>query len=553
MTEQHRIAAHPRATVYTGGRVFTAAHEDEWADTIAVEHGLIIAVGTEPEVRSGLEHTEWDFVDLNGALVLPGFVDSHTHLLMLGGSMRQVDLLTAGSLEEILDRLQTGRDAYPGSPRLLGRGWLFDAVPDGSPTRQQLDKRFADIPVYLTSNDVHSIWLNTAALEELGITAETPDPHGGRIERDATGAPSGMLFETAATEHAWSFLASKQTDTDRHDALTAAFAAYLEAGVTSVVDMMMDELGWAALQRFRETNGGALPIRVAAHWFVARTDSEESNLAQVAKAAQMAREESRDDLAIVGIKIVADGVIDACTAAMRAPYANGTNGEPIWSLDALGPVVVAADAAGLQVAIHAIGDAASDIALSAIEQAVAANGDIPRRHRIEHLETVAVENVERLARLGVTASMQPVHADPAIQENWIAMLGDQRADRGFPWQEFVDAGALLAFGTDAPTAPHSALANLYVAATRRSAIDPTLAAIRPADALSLAGVIGHATRDAALACGHGERVGRIAVGLEADFVILDTDPFIDGADALLTAQVVRTVRSGVTAHHLGYR
>lgn len=550
---EHPVTSTPtRTTVYSGGRIFTAAPDvhaaDGWAEAIAVADGRIVAVGSDEEVRDALRDTASETIALDGSLVLPGFVDAHTHLLMFGESLQQVDLVAAGSLDGIIELLAAGRAADPEAPRLLGRSWLFDAVPDGTPTRQQLDEAFPDVPVYLTANDVHSIWLNTAALAELGITDETPDPHGGRIERDATGAATGMLYETAATTYAWTFLASTQTDADRDEALGAAFAAYLEAGVTSVVDMMMDELGWAALQRSRVANGGELPIRVAAHWFVGRSGSEEGDLAQVTEAARIARDEATDDLAVVGIKIVADGVIDACTAAMRAPYADGTNGEPIWSLDALAPVVVAADAAGLQIAIHAIGDAASDIALDAIERAVDVNGDIPRRHRIEHLETVARENVERMARLGVTASMQPVHADPAIQENWRAMLGDDRADRGFPWQEFVDAGALLAFGTDAPTAPHSALANLFIAATRRSALDPTLPAIRPEDALSLAGAIGHASRDAAISCGLGARAGRLAVGFDADLVVLDTDPFTDGEESLLRARVVRTVRGGTTVH-----
>ncbi|HXH33844.1 MAG TPA: amidohydrolase [Plantibacter sp.] len=543
-------------TVFSGGRIFTAAPGTDgataWAEAIALRDGRILAVGTDAEVRGSVQGDGADIesIDLDGALVLPGFVDAHTHLLMFGGSLQQVDLVAAGSLDGILQRLQAGRDADPRAPRLLGRSWLFDAVPDRTPTRQQLDERFPDVPVYLTANDVHSVWLNTAALAELGITDDTPDPHGGRIQRDASGAATGMLYETAATAYAWTFLANAKTDTDRDDALTAAFAAYLEAGVTSVVDMMMDELGWAALQRFRAANGGALPIRVRAHWFVGRSGTEADDVAQVAEAARIARDEASDDLAVIGIKIVADGVIDACTAAMRAPYANGTNGDPIWSLDALTPVVVAADAAGLQVAIHAIGDAASDIALDAIERAIATGGDIPRRHRIEHLETVAAENVDRLARLGVTASMQPVHADPAIQENWRAMLGDDRADRGFPWQEFVDAGALLAFGTDAPTAPHAALANLFIAVTRRSALDPSLPAIRPEDAVRLAGAIGHASRDAATSCGLGERAGRLAEGFDADLVVLDTDPFTEGEESLLGARVVRTVRGGTTVHHL---
>ena len=256
---------------------------------------------------------------------------------------------------------------------------------------------------------------------------------------------------------------------------------------------------------------------------------------------------------MAGIKLVLDGVIDACTAAMRHPYADGSNAEPIWPLERLRPVVAAADAAGLQVAMHAIGDLASDVALDALEHAHAVNGDRPRRHRIEHLEYAAPETAGRMAALGVTASMQPVHADPAIWANWAAMLGDERADRGFAWTEFREAGALLAFSTDAPTAPHEALPNLYIAATRRSALDGSYPANHPEYALPLADAIAHATRDAAASCLEEHERGRIAPGLAADFAVLDRDPFTEGADVLLEARVVQTVVAGVSRYRADRR
>jgi predicted amidohydrolase YtcJ len=238
---------------------------------------------------------------------------------------------------------------------------------------------------------------------------------------------------------------------------------------------------------------------------------------------------------------------------MRHPYADGSNAEPIWPLAQLKPVVAAADAAGLQIAQHAIGDYASEIALDAIEHAIAENGDRPRRHRIEHLEYAAPGTAERMARLGVTASMQPGHADPAIFANWAEMLGDARVDRAFPWAEYEDAGALLAFSTDAPTAPHDALANMYIASTRASALDRSVPATHPQYALPLERAIGHATRDAAASVGDGHWRGRIAPGFAADVVILDTDPFVAGPAALLEARVLETIVAGVPRYVAGAR
>lgn len=527
-------------TRYVNGRVFTAdpSSDTAWADAFVVKDDVIVHVGG----AGGPDADE--IVDLQGRLVLPGFTDAHTHLLMMGAALGQVPLTDARSLDEIQARLRGAREQDPDAAVLRGRGWLFDSVPGGAPTAAMIDAVVADIPVYLDANDYHSCWVNTAALAQLGITRDTPDPLGGQIARDADGEPTGMLYETAAVHHAWAHRDATTTDADRDEAVERAIDAYLTSGVTGVVDMAFDEYGLAAFERARARRGGELPIRVAAHWLVDNTGDDEKNLAQVARAAELAASPSSPWLRVVGIKLILDGVIDACTAAMRHPYADGTNAEPIWPLTQLQPVVAAADAAGLQVAQHAIGDYASEIALDAVERAMTVNGDRERRHRIEHLEYAAPGTAERMAALGVTASMQPVHSDPAIFDNWAQMLGDERVERAFPWPEYEDAGTLLAFSTDAPTAPHSALANMYVASTRASALDPAVPATHPQYALPLDRAIGHATRDAAASVGDGDWRGRIAPGFAADIVVLDSDPFAVGLDSLLRARVVETIVAG---------
>jgi predicted amidohydrolase YtcJ len=536
------------ATLYRGGRVFTAADEP-WAEALVVDGETLTFVGDAGSALAAAG-TDAEIVDLDGRLVVPGFTDAHTHLVMMGEALGRVGLTDARSLEVIQDRLRAARAADPGATRVLGRGWLFDSLP-GAPTAAMIDAAVADVPVYLDANDYHSCWVNTAALAELGITRETPDPIGGRIGRDASGEPDGMLYETAAQVHVWGFLAAQASDADRDEAVERTLAAYAATGVTGAVDMAFDELGLAAFQRAMARHDGRLPLRVAAHWFVENTGDPAANLAQVAHAVELAGTVDSPWLRVAGIKLVIDGVIDACTAAMRHPYADGTDALPIWTLDEIAPVVAAADAAGLQVALHAIGDLASDIALDAIERAAETNGPRERRHRIEHLEYAAPETAARMARLGVTASMQPVHADPAIFDNWAAMLGDERVERAFAWPEFVAAGALLAFSTDAPTAPHEALPNMFIAATRRSALDASFEPRHPQFALPLEQALAHATRDAAASVGEGHVRGRLEAGLAADFAVIDGDPFADGVDALLTARVVRTVVAGRTEYAVG--
>ncbi len=530
---------------YRGGRVFTAEPQTPWAQSLVVADGLLRFVGDDAgaaRIAGGAET-----VDLDGALVLPGFVDAHTHLLGMGEATSQVSLGAATDLADIQERLRAYAAARPDAPRLLGHGWLYPALGGRAPHRDLLDTVVPDRPVYLAANDQHSSWVNSAALAELGIDDSTPDPIGGEIVRDpSTGAATGHLQEMASLGMMRDFLDSTVTDADRDAALAAAFSHYLADGVTAVVDMGLNPDDLATMER--AVVGGTLPLRVAGHWLVTPSATPEENLAKVEVAAAHAARLDSPWLRVAGIKIMVDGVIDSCTAAMRAPFADGSHPGPIWTREALVPVVIAADAAGLQIAMHAIGDEASDIALDALEAALAANGPRDRRHRIEHLETVAPENVERLARLGVVASMQPVHSDPAIQANWRAMLGDDRVERGYPWPEFSNAGAVVAFGTDAPTAPHPPLPNMFIAATRRSAIDPSLPPNLPGYALPLAEALGHATRDAAYACRWDGLTGRLTAGLAADFVVLDADPFVTGPDSLLTTRIARTVVGGTVRH-----
>ncbi|MGC5654221.1 amidohydrolase [Kocuria nitroreducens] len=535
----------PARTLYTHATVFTADGAD--AEAFVAEGDRFLYVGDEAGARRAAGPGAAE-VHLGGGFVLPGIIDAHTHLLMTGQSLQKVALRDAADLAEIQRRLRRAAEENPHAPRILGTGWLHSALGGAAPTRQLLDDAVPDRPVYLDANDLHSVWVNSAALAELGIEDTTPDPIGGRIGRDpVTGAADGMLLETAAQQIVWPALARAATDADRDAQLESAFQHYLAVGVTGAVDMAVQDDDLAALRRAVQRHGGSLPLRVKGHWLVHRRGNDAQNLAQVARAAQLAEELSGEWLRICGIKLVVDGVIDSCTAAMKEPYADGSTCEPIWDRESLTPVVVAADAAGLQIALHAIGDEASEIALDALEEAHRLNGPRDRRHRIEHLETVTEAGVRRLAALGVVASVQPVHADPAIQDNWRSVLGDHRVERAFPWTEFLAAGATLAISTDAPTAPHQPLPNLYVATTRKSALDPSLPANLPRYALDLADALCHATRDAAFSCRAEQREGRIRAGHLADFTVLDTDPFAAEAAQLLSNRARLTVVGGRTA------
>ncbi|MEV7607131.1 amidohydrolase [Paenarthrobacter sp. NPDC089322] len=533
--------------LYTNARIFTADTR-RWADAMIVQGERILYVGDAATAKRLAGDTE--STDLQGRLVLPGFVDGHAHVIGTGEALGQVSLWGAASVEEIQQRIAARHAERPDGPRILATGWLHGAIPGGVPSARMLDAVVANKPVYAFAYDFHSVWVNTAALVELGITAETKNPHGGTIRRDAQGHATGYIDENAFYDMVLPFLDAQASEDDHEVSLAAVQRAYRESGVTTACDMGFNEQDLETFQR--ADKDGTLTSRLIAYWRVNNTGSTGGNLAQVKRAADLAGGSSSPFLRVVGIKVIIDGTIDGCTATLGMPYADGSNAAPIWSLDELKPVVAAADAAGLKVAMHALGDEAVRIAIGAVEHAVAVNGPRERRHRIEHLELVDRADVDRVASLGITASMQPVHADPAISENWCAKLGDERVDRGFPWPWITGAGARLAFGTDSPTSPHAPLPNMYVAATRASALDPSAGTNIPDFALPLAESIEHATRDSAWTCGADHEIGRLAAGLYADFVVLDTDVLAAESPAtLLDARVLLTVVGGRTVHDAG--
>ncbi|MFE4677280.1 amidohydrolase [Streptomyces sp. NPDC056723] len=531
--------------LYCNARIFTSDRRT-WAESLVVVGDRLAYVGDDA-TAARVAGPDALILDLDGSTVLPGFVDGHAHVVGTGEAAAQVDLWGANTVEEIQRRIRTWAQENPDAPRVLATGWKHGDIPGGQPDRGMLDVVVADRPVYAQAYDFHSIWLNSAALAEAGIDDTTASPPGGTVHRDQRGAATGLVDETAMHHLVWPVLDGFTSDADRDEALAVALAAYAESGIVGSTEMALGEDDYAAMRR--ADAAGALTTRIGAFWRVQPTGDAAGNRAQVERAVELATHHSTPFLRVTGIKVMVDGTVDGCTASLGKPYADGTNADPIWSLAELAPVVAAADAAGLQVAMHAIGDEAIRVAIGAVEHAVALNGPKERRHRIEHLEVVDPAEIDRLAALGITASMQPVHADPAIQENWRRVLGDERVERGFPWPEMTDAGATLVLGTDSPTSPHAPLPNMFIAATRRSALDPSLPANLAHYALPLANAIVHATRDAAWASRSEHLHGRIAEGLYADFIVLDRDIFSRPLEELLDTRVLRTVVGGRVVHH----
>ncbi|PKY01625.1 amidohydrolase 3 [Aspergillus campestris IBT 28561] len=503
-----------------------SAVTDSLCTCMIIEDDRIVYVGNDEPIS--LEG--YKVVDLEGKKILPGFIDGHMHLLLFGASLSKIDLSACTSLASIRSTIQSAAAARPNAPRLFCRGWMH-SMTDGAALANMLDD-LDPRPIFIDSKDLHSAWCNTPALRELGVldsTTSPPDPAGGVIHRDPlTGIATGLLSETAAVNIVWPHVAKVASPDEKLAFIRDAVSAYNAAGYTGMIEMATDENLWETMRLLRARE--PVPIRLAAHWIIAPKDSEEEVLAQVDRAIALHKEFNREtspDFRIAGIKLICDGVVDACTAALVEPYATtDTTGDMLWDPAILRKVVHRADGAGLQCALHAIGDAAVQMALDALESCSAVNGagSRDRRHRIEHLELTRPGDAARLAKLGITASVQPVHADPAILRAWPKLLGEERCRRAFAYREFVDEGANLAIGTDSPTAPHWPLRNVYTAVTRRSAREPdSHEVVNKGFALGLMQAVGAATAGSAYSCFAEAVVGRLGVGMRADFVVLDME------------------------------
>ncbi|KAF2840052.1 amidohydrolase 3 [Patellaria atrata CBS 101060] len=484
-----------------------------------IENGQIMHIRSSDssEIKKGSEEQGVDTQDLENRIVLPGFIDGHVHLLLFGQGLKKLSLRHCTSLSDIRATIRSYASANPQLKRILCTGWMRWMV-DEEATAAALDD-LDPRPILIDSKDLHSTWVNTQALRELGCLS-SPDLPGGSFSRDADGNLTGQLHETCVTTIVWPYLARVASLQENLEALKAAFLAFLSAGYTGVIDMAMDEIAWSALQEYRQTS--ELPIRVAAHWLITPSLTEAENLSQVDRAIELYQQYNRETspwCRIAGIKIITDGIIDGCTAALSKPYtSNGADPGPFWNFEQLAPLVRKADGAGLQIALHAIGDAAITMCINVLEQ----HASPGHRHRIEHLELASPEDAARLGRLGITASIQPVHADPAILRAWPSLLGDERCERAFAYTEFAEGGANLALGTDAPTAPNSAFENLYIATTRRSAREPALEdMVNEKFALGLEQAVRGATLGTAYSCFMEGETGSLEAGKQADFVLVD--------------------------------
>ncbi|HXZ73275.1 MAG TPA: amidohydrolase, partial [Streptosporangiaceae bacterium] len=539
----------PAGLVLHNARVWTAEADHPWAEAVAVRDVRIAAVGSRAAVDR-LRGPRTVVLDLGGRLVLPGFVDAHIHLIEGALSLQQVDVSDDSTVEATQARIRAFAAAHSDEAWVVGQGWLYGTFPGGLPTRAQLDAAVPDRPTFISCYDGHTGWANSRALALAGITRDTKDPEKGVIVRDpATGEPTGALKESAVS------LVTKAIPLPgperRYELLLQALRRLNEQGVTAVGDAgygLADLPGALALFERAETEG-----RLTVRTTVSVQIEPRRVGPAVAEARRLFEVHHGPRLFFGPVKGFVDGVVEAHTAALLAPYADDSSfgtGLPNWTPAQLEAAALAVDKAGLPLWLHAIGDGAVRMALDAHQAPVDQDGPRDRRCRIEHAETIATADYPRFRALGVIASMQPLHANPDQNNEavWVRNLGPDRASRGFSWGNVERAGGRLAFGSDWPVVTSDVMRGLYCAVTRRTRDGWPPGGWLPEQAVPVESALRHYTIDAAYSMGQEAETGSLTVGKRADLVVLSQDVLSGDPSRILETKVLLTLIDGRAVH-----
>ena len=519
--------------------------QEPWSETmvlrggrkqaLAISDGRIVAAGTDDEVLKW-KGKKTQVIDLGGHFVLPGLNDAHVHLASGGFEKLNVNLVGSKSLEEMKQRIAARvKTAAPGE-WIKGEGWDHTLwAEQKTPTRQDIDAVTGDHPGIFTRVDGHIAVANTAALKAAGITAQTPDPQGGKIDHDEKGEPTGILRETAM-----GLVQSKvppPTAAQRRRAAELALEDAARAGITSAQDFSdwQDFLVYEQLEK-----EGKLTLRIS-EWLPFDLPVE------TLKKMRAHHPASDPMLHTAMLKGFMDGSLGSRTAAMLAPYDDDPKnaGIPRYEQQKLNDMAVERAKAGFQLGFHAIGDRGTRMALEAFALAEKESPKRDFRFRIEHAQVVAPDDFKKFKDLGVIASMQPNHL--LTDMNWAeAHIGAERAKHSYAWKEFLDDGVVLAFGTDYPVEPITPFRGIYCAVTRKN--EAGTKEYFPEQKITIDQAIAAYTTGAAYAQFAENEKGTLAPGMLADFVVLDRDLTKVDPPEILKTKVLRTVVGGKTVY-----
>jgi predicted amidohydrolase YtcJ len=527
-------------TIVVGGAIYTANPKQPKVEALAIAGDRILRVGTRRDIEA-LGGPATRVVDLAGATVVPGLEDAHGHVLGLGDALERLDLTEAPDVAHIAKLVADHAPSMAGGVWILGRGWDQNHWPVKAwPTATDLDAASGDHPVALERVDGHATWVNSRAMALAGITKGTPDPSGGRLIRDASGAPTGVLVDTAQSlvERAIPDATPKEIDAR----ILAADRELSRVGLTMVHDAGATLATIAAYQRLGAAH------RLHTRLYVMISDSTEARREWFARGPLV---DPSQRLNVRAIKMYADGALGSRGAALLADYNDepGNRGLLVTPPEALETTTKAAATAGFQPCTHAIGDRANREMLDIYQRVeVEVPGMRALRPRIEHAQILSSPDIPRFATLGVIASMQPTHCTSDMP--WApTRLGAARVAEGaYVWQKLLKSGARLAAGSDFPVERPDPLPGFYAAITRQDKHGQPPGGWAPDQRLSRDEALAAFTIDAAYAAQAEHDLGSLEPGKLADFVVLSRDIMTAPPAGILSTTVLATVVGGATVY-----
>jgi predicted amidohydrolase YtcJ len=532
----------PADTIVIHGEVYTVNAKQPWAKAVAIRDSKILAVGDDSEIEK-LRGAETKVIDARGRLILPGFVDSHIHFLDGALSLGRVNLEGAKDPAEIQQRLREYAGRHPGNDWVLGRGWDYAMFgTEALPNKKYLDEVFPDRPVFLEGYDGHTYWANSKALILAGITKETQNPPNGAIVRGPkTGEATGALKESA--QELVAKVVPKPTRDEKLAALRAGIKWANQNGLSRVHSAGGDFEELDLYNELRRT--GDLNLRFYISYFLNPPELRQKDLNIIEAARKKYHDEWIDTSAV---KMMLDGVVESHTAAMLEPYSDdpSTKGKLFWDPSKYTAAVAELDQRGFQLFTHCIGEYAVRTALDAYENAENANRTHDRRSRIEHIETVTAADIPRFGKLGVIASMQPLHSYPGanLLDVWARNAGPDRASRAWSWKSIASAGGRLSFGSDWPVVTLNPWQGMHTAVTRQTTDGQPEAGFVPQQRLSVAETVQAYTLGAAFAGRREKTEGSIEPGKLADIIILSQNVFKIDPHKIAETKVFTTMVGG---------
>lgn len=536
--------------VFTGAAVYRVTETNPWATAVAITGKRISYVGDDAGAASFIG-TNTRIVELGGKMLMPGFQDAHVHPVDSGMTFNQCAVFDLPKLEDLLAAIETCVEDRPDAEWIVGAGWYVSTfAPSGLPPKSLLDAIAPDTPITLLSNGAHSVWANSAAIESAGITAETKDPKGGRIDRDpVTGEPSGSFQESAMPLIQDSEPAS--TLTQRIAGLAYAQRLFHSFGITGVHDAYVEisrETAYTNMEAYTAfADAEELKMHVVAAMLYDPTLPLEPQIELFKELRQSA---DRQHVKATAVKILVDGVATSYSAAMLEPYADreadGVRGTPLIPRAEMIDLVARLDALGFQIHFHSIGDAATRYSLDAIEAARAQNGERDSRHHLSHIMVWAPADFDRMAELDVIANFQALWAyrDTHYDEITYIRMGKERSKYIYPINSLNKRGTTLAFGSDWYVTSANPLLAIEVAITRRAPKGLGAEPLLPEEAIDLATAIKAATLGAAYGNFLDQETGSIEVGKLADLIVIDKNLFDIPARDISEASVMLTLFEG---------